>query len=109
MTPFTIIITAECGGTFDTPTGLIDFPHGEGTAYDHDMTCVYTITVERGKVVALNFTQFRLEAGPPYCHYDWLAVSNFMPEMVAAHLTTLHIHATLLAEFCFVQIHTKKE
>ena len=78
MTALTIIITAECGGTFDTPTGLIDFPRGEGTAYDHDMTCVYTITVETGKVVALNFTQFRLEAGPPYCHYDWLAVSNFM-------------------------------
>ena len=65
---------SECGGTFATPIGLIDFPHGEGTVYDHDLTCIYTISVEPGKVVALNFLQFNLEPSP-YCSYDWLAVS----------------------------------
>ena len=74
-----LLLTSECGGTYDTPTGLIDFPHGEGTVYDHDLTCIYTISVEPGKVVSLNFTQFHLEPAP-HCSYDWLAVS--LPKVI---------------------------
>ena len=39
------------------------------------MDCMYTITVEEGKVVALNFTQFALELSRP-CIYDWLEISD---------------------------------
>ena len=42
------------------------------------MTCVYTITVQPGKVVALKFIQFNLEPSAS-CSYDWLAVNVLLP------------------------------
>lgn len=63
-----------CGGQFDSPTGFIDFPVGEGTVYEHSIACDYVIRVEPGMVVALTFTQFRLEGGGGGCNYDWLRI-----------------------------------
>ena len=53
--------------------GEIDFPHGDGVTYDHDMSCVYVITVSEGMVINMTFTEFHLEESGS-CSYDWLTV-----------------------------------
>ena len=50
------------------------------------MTCVYTITVHPGKVVALKFIQFNLEPSAS-CSYDWLAVNVTMCSWLGKLLT----------------------
>ena len=52
-----------CGGQFDSPAGFIDFPVGAGTFYSHSISCDYSIHVQPGMVVSLEFTQFRWTGG----------------------------------------------
>ena len=64
-----------CGGDFSAVAGFIDFPVGDGSVYDHSLSCDYTITVEEDKVVNMTFSQFQLEGrADSRCDYDWLAV-----------------------------------
>ena len=65
---------SECGGTYYTNNGSIDYPHGEGTNYAHDMSCHYVIHVDTGKAVNITFTQFNLEESGSSCPYDWVQV-----------------------------------
>ena len=69
-----IVKVLACGGSYDAPAGFIDFPVGDGTMYDHSLSCDYTISVEPGKVVNITFTQFNLEGGAGDCSFDWLTV-----------------------------------
>eukprot|EP00094_Tigriopus_californicus_P007480 TCALIF_07202-PA protein Name:"Similar to CUBN Cubilin (Canis familiaris)" AED:0.20 eAED:0.21 QI:0/0.76/0.57/0.97/0.85/0.88/35/0/3998 len=71
----------SCGGSFTGDVGAIDFPHGETTVYDHDMSCIYTITVSNTKVLNITFTQFNLEESTT-CSYDFLQVIDLNPYQI---------------------------
>jgi hypothetical protein len=65
----------ECGGTFSSESGVIDFPLGDTTAYPHNLSCAYVITTVQSKIVNLTFANnFHIEGTPGACTYDWLQV-----------------------------------
>ena len=66
----------SCGGVFEADTGHIDFPLGDATTYSHGMECDWRITVSRGSVVNMTFTEFHVEGSGGRCMFDWLALYN---------------------------------
>ena len=52
---------SECGGKFTSSTGSISYPLTDGENYPPNAKCSWTITVELGKAVHLDFSKFDLE------------------------------------------------
>ncbi|XP_047482510.1 LOW QUALITY PROTEIN: cubilin-like [Penaeus chinensis] len=66
--------TEQCGGFFNTAEGSVSYPGVEGVNYNHNIDCVWIISVPRGKVINVTFDHFHLEAMG--CRYDWLQIHD---------------------------------
>ena len=70
----TYTLHAGCGGNFSSPTGNIvskNYPEH----YPRNTSCTWQITVEPGRTVELNFTDFDVE-GHSTCNFDHVTVSS---------------------------------
>ncbi|RUS68497.1 hypothetical protein EGW08_023741, partial [Elysia chlorotica] len=64
---------AACGGVLSGNNGTItspDYPHD----YRNNARCVWSITVEPGKVIQLTFHQFAVEEWDDICDTDWVLI-----------------------------------
>ncbi|XP_033110748.1 cubilin-like [Anneissia japonica] len=66
--------TTACGRQYYTDTGVITSP-GFPNSYPHNRECTWTITVDEGKQIRLNFTSFNIEWHSD-CNYDYLEIRN---------------------------------
>ncbi|XP_022085986.1 cubilin-like isoform X3 [Acanthaster planci] len=66
--------TKLCGGTLNSPHGVIQFPNIFAGFQGQAINCHWTIRVQSGKVIALDFTFFNLDSVP---------VNNLCDEMYA--------------------------
>lgn len=69
---FELKYSMVCGGVFQNDTGIIKSP-GYPRVYDGDQTCIYDIEAPLGKVVALDFIDFDMEAHDG-CEFDSLEI-----------------------------------
>ncbi|RUS68831.1 hypothetical protein EGW08_023407, partial [Elysia chlorotica] len=63
-----------CGGVLSGDNGIITSPNYPNP-YSNLERCIWSIVVEPGKVVRLNFHEFQVEAHPA-CDFDWVLVSD---------------------------------
>ena len=80
----------ECGGHLYGSTGEIRSPNFP-KEYFHNSKCIWTITVQEGKSLHLNFVQFSVEgdANRQRCPHDHLTIWNGS-----------HSNATLIGKYC---------
>nr|XP_008192422.1 PREDICTED: cubilin [Tribolium castaneum] len=73
---FALRYETVCGGTFTTPSGVIQSP-GYPKNYDHNLECIFEIVQPLGNIIKLNIVDLDLESNTyPDCVYDFLEVRD---------------------------------
>ncbi|KAI0233511.1 Cubilin [Lamellibrachia satsuma] len=71
----TVNATTACGRDFTDPVGFIRSPNYPNE-YPNNRVCVWRITMETGKQILLNVTDFAMEPHLPTCHNDYLEIRD---------------------------------
>ncbi|XP_041372182.1 cubilin-like [Gigantopelta aegis] len=64
-----------CGGRLSGETGTVRFPRQAGTNYSHGVSCAWTITTTRSKIINVRFPTFDIESHIR-CNFDFLQIND---------------------------------
>lgn len=74
VTSVNIDAPMECGGEYTQDTGKISSPGYPVQNYSFESNCMWSIKVDEGKVLVMNFEYMDIEIGPPDCPFDGVIV-----------------------------------
>ena len=77
-TVYCVTVAPGCGGEYTSNNGTIISPNYPNP-YTDDSECVWTVTVDPGDVISLNFTNMDIEQHQS-CRYDYVEVSSSTPK-----------------------------